>query len=270
MTSRVLINALDYASRGWPVFPCRPGAKIPATPHGYRDATTDPEQITWWFRSHPERNLAVATGYPGPDILDIDQHGDAGDGFPALARLGTAGLLDTSIGAVRTPSGGLHLYFSGTHQRTAHRSADHLDFLSQGGYALAPPSQIDNAPYRYVTGFALRHGELDWQAAAGLLDPTPEPAQHRPRPQPPAPGGTRVDRLARWVAAQAQGNRNNGLYWAANRALEDNQAADLSPLAAAARQAGLTEPEITSTLNSARRTTQANPEPRDREAEGTS
>ena len=271
MTSRVLSNALDYAGRGWPVFPCQPGEKAPATSHGYRDATTDPEQISWWFRGHPERNLAVATGYPGPDILDIDQHGQAGDGFGALARLDAAGLLDTSIGTVRTPSGGFHLYFSGTSQRTAHLPASHVDFLSGGGYALAPPSQVGAAPYQYVTGFALRHGELDWQAAAGLLDPPPEPASHPPRPsQPLWSGRTRVDWLARWVAAQPEGNRNNGLFWAANRALEDSQAADLSPLAAAARQAGLTDPEITKTLNSARRTSQANPQPRDREAEGTS
>jgi hypothetical protein len=272
MTSTVLSNALDYAGRGWPVFPCQPGQKVPATAHGYRDATTDPEQITWWFRRHPERNLAVATGYPGPDILDIDQHGQAGDGFGALARLDAAGLLDASIGTVRTPSGGLHLYFSGTSQRTAHLPASHVDFLSGGGYALAPPSQAGTAPYQHVTGFAPRHGELDWQAAAGLLDPPPEPAPHRSRPQsqPPGPRGTRNARLARWVAAQPEGNRNNGLFWAANRALEDNQAADLSPLAAAARQAGLTDPEITSTLDSARRTSQANPQPRDPEAEGAS
>ncbi len=57
-----------------------------------------------------------------------------------------------------------------------------------------------------------------------------------------------------WVASQPEGNRNSGLYWAANRALDADPAADLSPLAAAARQAGLGEPEITRTLDSARKT----------------
>ena len=269
MTSRVLSQALACAGRGWPVFPCQPGEKAPATSHGYRDATTDPEQISWWFRRHPERNLAVATGAPGPDILDIDQRGEAGDGFAALARLEPAGLLSTSIGTVRTPSGGLHLYFSGTNQRSGHLPAHHVDFLSQGSYALVPPSQINGTPYQHVTGFA-RHGELDWQAVASILEPSRGHAPHAPRLQPPEPDGTRVDRLARWVAAQPEGNRNNGLFWAANRALEADRAADLSPLAAAARQAGLTGPEITRTLDSARRTSQAHPEPRGREAEGAS
>jgi hypothetical protein len=42
------------------------------------------------------------------------------------------------------------------------------------------------------------------------------------------------------------------LFWAANRALDGDPAADLSPLAAAARRAGLGEREITRTLESAR------------------
>jgi hypothetical protein len=72
-----------------------------------------------------------------------------------------------------------------------------------------------------------------------------------------------------WVAAQPEGNRNAGLFWAANRALEAGTAADLSPLAAAARHAGLAEHEITRTLSSAR--SQARPRPAhhsDPQAEG--
>ena len=94
MTDATLRQALAYARRGWPVFPCLPGQKIPATTHGFRDATTDEQQITAWFTRHPDRNLAIATGAPGPDVLDVDQHGPDGNGFPAFARLRRAGLLD--------------------------------------------------------------------------------------------------------------------------------------------------------------------------------
>ena len=69
------------------------------------------------------------------------------------------------------------------------------------------------------------------------------------------------------MASQTEGNRNAGLFWAANRALDADPAADLSPLAVAARQAGLDEPEITRTLDSARRTSQAHPNPRNHQAE---
>ena len=70
-----------------------------------------------------------------------------------------------------------------------------------------------------------------------------------------------------WVAAQAEGNRNAGLFWAANRALDSDPAADLSPLTDAARQAGLPDPEITRTLNSARRTSGTRPRQPDHQAE---
>ena len=72
-----LRRALAFAESGWPVFPCRPGQKIPATRHGYRDATTDQQQIKDWFGRRFDWNLAIATGAPGPDVLDVDQHGPA-------------------------------------------------------------------------------------------------------------------------------------------------------------------------------------------------
>ena len=260
-------QALAYAERGWPVFPCQPGRKTPATPHGYLDATTDPAQISEWFARHPERNLAVATGAPGPDVLDIDQHGPAGDGFPALARLHATGLLDGAATWIRTPSGGMHIYFAGSHQRSGHLAASHIDFLAGGGYVLSPPSQVDGRPYQRIQAPGGRH-QLDWPAVVRLL----EPAREQQPPAPRLPSGEPTGALARWVAAQPEGNRNNGLFWAANRALETDPAADLSPLAAAARQAGLADPEITKTLNSARRTTQARPrlEPPDHQPEGAS
>ena len=54
MTDATLHQALAYARRGWPVFPCLPSQKIPATGHGYLDATTDEQQITAWF-GHGQR-----------------------------------------------------------------------------------------------------------------------------------------------------------------------------------------------------------------------
>jgi hypothetical protein len=53
LTDDTLCQALTYASRGWPVFPCQPGQKIPATWQGYRDATTDPDRIAAWFSLLP-------------------------------------------------------------------------------------------------------------------------------------------------------------------------------------------------------------------------
>ena len=257
-----LRQALAYARRGWPVFPCQPGQKIPATAHGFRDATTDPGQITEWFTRHPGHNLAIATGAPGPDVLDVDVRGPGVTGCLALTRIRRVGLLDDAYAWVRTPSTGLHAYFTGTTQHCAHLPARQLDFLSSGGYILAPPSQVDGRSYQLLetTG---RHGQLDWAAVTRLLQPGRPHQRPEPRPAPRRDLG----HLARWVTAQPEGNRNAGLFWAANRALETDPAADLSPLAAAARQAGLPDAEITRTLDSARRTGPARPEPPDHQAE---
>jgi hypothetical protein len=261
--NETLRQALAYAERGWPVFPCQPGQKIPATRHGFWDATTDPGQITRWFAHHPQWNLAVATGAPGPDVLDVDQHGQVGNGFAAFNRLRRAGLLDGASAYVRTPSGGLHAYFTGTGQRNGHLPAHHIDFRSTGGYILTPPSQVDGRPYQLVKTLD-RSGGLDWATVTQLLEPPREARHAEPRPE---LDSGQVDRLASWVARQQRGNRNAGLFWAANRALEADQAADLSPLAVAARQVGLGEREISRTLDSARRTEGGRPFQRDPEAE---
>ena len=76
-------TALAYAAIGWPVFPCRPGSKEPATRNGFHDATTDHAQIREWWRREPDRNVAIATGAPGPDVVDVDVRED-GSGFAAL------------------------------------------------------------------------------------------------------------------------------------------------------------------------------------------
>jgi len=251
MTDATLRQALAYTRRGWPVFPCLPGQKIPATAHRFRDATTDEQQITSWFGRGQRWNLAITTGTPGPDVLDIDQHGEAGNGYPAFGKLERAGLVDGASAYIRTPAGGMHAYFTGTGQHNGRLPRHHLDFRATGGYILAPPSSIGGKPYLLISKPG-GCGTLDWAAVTAVL----EPQRHQQRPAPGHAADRRLGQLARWVASQPEGNRNAGLYWAANRALDANPAADLNPLAAAARQAGLAEPEITRTLDSARRTRQ--------------
>ena len=246
-----LRQALAYARRGWPVFPCQSGQKVPATRHGFRDATTGEQQITSWFSGNPGLNVAIATGHPGPDVLDIDQHGPAGNGYPAYGRLRRAGLVNGAAAYVRTPASGMHAYFAGSDQHNGRLPSHHLDFRSHGGYILAPPSAVDGKPYQLIARSG-GNGTLDWAAVIRFL----EPQRHHERPATGHAADRRLGQLTRWVAAQPEGNRNAGLYWAANRALDANPAADLSPLTAAARQAGLGEPEIIRTLDSARRTRQ--------------
>jgi Bifunctional DNA primase/polymerase, N-terminal len=265
MSDSTLQRALAFARYGWPVFPCLPDEKVPATRHGFRDATTDPRKITEWFGRGFDWNLAVATGAPGPDVLDVDQHGAAGNGFAAFRRLRDAGLLEGASVYVRTPSGGLHAYFAGSAQRNGHLPAHHLDFRSSGGYVLVPPSQVNGHSYQLLKRLGGRGG-LDWGSVARQLEGQRQPG----RPDSRSAASHDIGALARWVQEQAEGNRNAGLFWAANRALEADPAADLGPLADAARQAGLGEPEINRTLESARHTEQGRSDPPDHQAEAVS
>jgi len=183
-------QALAYASTGWPVFPTRPNAdtcptpgrcqcKAPVTPNGFKDATTDPAVIRGWWRQWPDANVAIATGAPGPDVLDVDVKTD-GSGFAALNKLKRAGILTGAARLVRTRSGGLHVYYTGTSQRGGALPRHHLDFKATGGYVLAPPSKVHGKPYELLDHRA-GAAALDWAAVKRLLDP--------PRRR-TAPGGT--------------------------------------------------------------------------------
>jgi hypothetical protein len=253
-----LRRALAYASHGWPVFPCLPGEKLPATRHGFKDATTDPERIRAWWDRHPASNVAIATGYPGPDVLDVDQRGEAGNGFAAFKRLHREGLLEGVSALVRTPNGGLHGYFTGSEQPSGRLPRHHLDFKAAGGYVLAPPSHVAGRPYTLI-----RHprgaGGLDWGAVTDLLEPP------QPRRQPRAEHPREASHLAGWVAGLKEGNRNAGLYWAARRAIEAGRVDALDTLARAAISAGLPESEVWRTLSSAWRS--ARPRPLELQAE---
>jgi hypothetical protein len=65
--------ALALARRGLAVFPCWPRGKLPATAHGFKDATTDASTIeSWWLRTS-DANIGVATEtVSGIFVVDVD------------------------------------------------------------------------------------------------------------------------------------------------------------------------------------------------------
>ena len=67
---KMLQAALRYAELGYPVFPCVPGGKAPATAHGFLDATTDAGQIDGVVDEHPDANIGMPTA--GLLVVDVD------------------------------------------------------------------------------------------------------------------------------------------------------------------------------------------------------
>lgn len=226
--------AHNYAEHGWPAFALIPGEKAPATSHGLLDATTDHGQIERMFARNPERNVAIATGAPGPDVLDIDRHGER-SGFPALRQLKEAGLVGEPQAMVRTPSGGAHLYFKGSeHQRNGHIEGAAIDYRSNGGYVVAPPSRVSGRPYVVVSHQASAD-TFDWARAKELLAPQPERREWQPSRGDGQPRD--LDHLVRYVASSPD-HVNDRLFWAACRMAEAGQQERLPALVKAAYDAG--------------------------------
>jgi hypothetical protein len=246
------------AECGIPVFPCTPGAKQPLTLHGFHEASTNLAKVRSWWQRWPEANIGIPTGAAsGVDVVDVDVH-RAGNGFAAFERARSAGLADGWAWLVRTPSGGVHAYFvrgEDREQRSWQVPGQHVDFRGDGGYIIAPPSRIDvdgrTRAYALIAIGQHPRRPVDATALHRFLEP-PRPAG------PPAemPGlVSRPDKLAAWVASRPEGARNQGLFWAACRMVEEGHRFDsaASLLADAAQRAGLPHQEAMTTIRSAYR-----------------
>lgn len=128
--------ALQYAGRGWSVFPLCPRSKYPwKGSHSFKDATTDRQQIEDWWSFRPKSNVAIATGQvSGLVVLDID--GD--EGRQSLVQLMPWFKVAPGTAVVRTGRG-YHIYMAGN--IICRSSAGNgLDIRGEGGYVVAPPS----------------------------------------------------------------------------------------------------------------------------------
>lgn len=141
--------ALEYASLGWPVLPIAPRGKIPLTAHGLKDATTDHDAIVEWFTTWPTANVGIATGPPGPTVIDCDGPIGKHEWMKQVDGIGWRSAPWCSTGG-----GGWHVYFVG--DDTIRNRAGWLlkvDIRGAGGYVCAPPSiHSSGADYWWVHG----------------------------------------------------------------------------------------------------------------------
>ncbi|WP_232213019.1 bifunctional DNA primase/polymerase [Saccharomonospora saliphila] len=159
---RLMRAALATAANGHRVFPLWPRSKRPAIAGWETYATTNPDDIRRLWDTLPY-NVGIACGPSGLHVLDLDDaHGDhppdewagARHGRDVLARLahdvGEPYPGDTYT--VRTPTGGLHLYFR-TPENLALRSTVarlgwRIDSRGAGGYIVAAGSVRAEGYYR--------------------------------------------------------------------------------------------------------------------------
>lgn len=155
----MLAAALDYARRGWAVFPCGRDKRplIKDWPHM---ATMAPEKIREWWGRWPDASIGCPTG-PGSGfwVLDVDLP----EGPASLAELEDLfGALPPTM-EQRTGGGGRQLFFRWPEDREVRNSAGKLgpglDVRGAGGYVILPPSgHPSGRRYAWITPAEVAEG----------------------------------------------------------------------------------------------------------------
>lgn len=144
------IAALEYAARGFLVFPLLPHSKKPATAHGLKDATNDADIIRHWWNNNPCYNIGLLTG-PESGIYVVDV--DSGVTLEGVVKVGEQTLADliAQHGPLpdtltqRTGRGGRQFFFRYPQDgqdwpNTTGVIGKDIDTRGRGGYAVVPPS----------------------------------------------------------------------------------------------------------------------------------
>ena len=143
MSNVFLDAAIEYASRGWAVFPLKARGKDPLTAHGVKDATTNFDQIEKWWTKNPNANVAIACGLVSGGLLvvDLDEKENGISGLDTLHDWeSTNGSLPETVRSI-TGKGGSHLlYHIDYEEKNRTGLLDGVDIRSDNGYIVAPPS----------------------------------------------------------------------------------------------------------------------------------
>jgi hypothetical protein len=250
-------DALRLAHYSRPTFPCR-ADKRPACPHGFKNATADPEKLRELWRQYPGELVGVPTGeMSGLFVIDVDsgRHDEAQDWLESAA----ARLPPTRWHA--TKSGGFHILFKHRAglRNTAGKLARGVDTRGDGGYIIWWPFHLGlGAPHKLDHDIA----ELpDW-IADQLIERPDNVVPIKRQSYTAAPPADSLNGLVRMVSTAGKGERNSILFWSACRVSEmaasgkfgrQQFSGACNALVAAAVAAGLPGKEAERTITSAMR-----------------
>ncbi|MGW2975521.1 bifunctional DNA primase/polymerase, partial [Streptomyces mirabilis] len=196
--------------------------------HGFHAATTSAAQIDAWWTAQSRFGVGVSCGPADLVVIDVDAHAaDVPDrgrllpgipigpevtltglatGFDTLALLAAlrgepSPADDTQTLRVRTPSGGLHIWYRNPDPGTRYRSsvgssprtalAWQVDVRSDGGYIVAPTTRTTAGTYIPV-GEARHPAPLPGWLAADLARTGHVPSPKAPQPAQAVPPARRA------------------------------------------------------------------------------
>ncbi|MGW2563354.1 bifunctional DNA primase/polymerase [Streptomyces sp. NPDC001514] len=190
---------------------CRQGRHDPATCacipagrwcHGFHAATRRPDRIDAWWSKNPSFGVGVACGMANLVVIDVDAHAvEIPDrsrllpGIPIGPRVNLSGLAtgfdtlallaalrqqpnpadDEHTLRVRTPSGGLHIWYTNPSPQTRYRSSTgsspkvalawQVDVRADNGYIVAPTTRTKAGTYASLEGASRPAPLPEWLAA---------------------------------------------------------------------------------------------------------
>ena len=144
-------NLKSYADLGFQLFPVNQNSKRPLTEHGFKDATTNLNQLTEWF----DRFKGCAWGTPtssSAGVVEYDKRHDL-DGSIWNNQVGDK--LFPETWKSQSGGGSPHFWFKwpeGT--SSAERFGSALGRKANGGYVIIPPSKLTlqshTEPYKWI------------------------------------------------------------------------------------------------------------------------
>ena len=164
----------------------------PLTPHGFKDASSDPEVIKAWRRKWPHCDFGWALP---PDRLAVDldmKHGK--NGFKDFRDRARCDPCDVATPQATTPSGGLHLIYAATkaHKNLVAIDGTGIDTRTAGGYIVLPLPGNGRRWLRPLMGATLLpapawldvamrdiKAPLTLAPRAAIVPPTSDPWAHR-------------------------------------------------------------------------------------------
>jgi len=141
----ILDAALQYVAMGWYVFPLKPNTKQPVIRAWNKKASTNADQIRFWWSKWPDANIGILMGSKsGLFAVDIDPK-NGGD--ESITHLLDENEYFPETATQKTGSGGSHILFAYPEQSIKTRRGypgEGIDICSDGSYIVAAPSVHPN------------------------------------------------------------------------------------------------------------------------------
>src|SRR4051812_38037711 len=161
-------HALDWANRGWQVFPVKAGTKVPHIKEWQNAATSNHDQIRAWWGRWPDANIGGKCGDQWLVVdVDVKEGKQGAEAYEAL-QIDHAPFPPTRRHS--TPSGGWHLVYRIPSNWAATKMSNlpgypGVDIQVGGAYVVLPPSQLPAGSYEVVEDLAEAEGPIWLQSA---------------------------------------------------------------------------------------------------------